>query len=425
MQHRYIRLLFFCAGLLAAVLAYLVLANLLPRKSVPQSGPQQASAVESAQYARDIAPLLRAPLVPGNAVTDYQNGDAFFPAMLADIRAAKASINLEIYIFRSSTVADEFIAALAERRRAGVQVHVMVDWIGARMDGRIASRLRAADIEFAWFRPLRLGVIDQLNNRTHRKILIVDGRIAYTGGAGIDDSWRGNGHRDDQHRDMMLRVEGPGVSQIQGVFLENWSATTGRELMGPRYFPVLEHKGATTLQAFASSPEGGRQDMELMYLMSIQGARERIDLEASYFIPDQQVMQALKAALARGVQVRIILPGPHVATAIGAASRARWGPLLAAGAKLYRFQPAIFHNKLMIVDQYLTIAGSSNFDRRSFRLNDEADVNLYGNAFARHMTEVFERDLAVSREVTLQQWEDRPWTQKTAEFFWSLTTLQL
>lgn len=425
MRQRHVSFVFFCVGLLAAALAYLLLANLLPRKSVPHNGPQNASAVDSPQYKRDIAELLRAPLVPGNSVTDYENGDEFFPAMLADIRAAQYSINIEIYIFRSSEVADQFIAALVERRRAGVRVHVIVDWIGARTDERIAGRLRAAGIAFAWFRPLRLGAIDQLNNRTHRKLLVVDGRIAYTGGAGIDDSWRGNGRHDDQHRDMMLRVEGPAAARMQGVFLENWSATTGRELIGPRYFPPPQTRGHITVQAFASSPEGGRQDMELMYLMSINGARTSIDLEASYFIPDKKVMQALKTALAWGVRIRIIMPGPHVAPAIGAASRARWGPLLAVGARLYRFQPAIFHNKLMIVDHYLTIAGSSNFDRRSFRLNDEADINLYDRSFAQHMTEVFERDLGVSREVTLQQWKSRPWTQKASETFWSLMTLQL
>lgn len=420
------RIAWFGAGIVVAVLAGLTALNVLPQERGLEHTIGPVGAVDSPQFRREAALLFGFDITGGNAVTDLQNGEQMFPVMLADIRAARSSIDLETYIFRPGQLADRFVAALAERARAGVEVHVLADWAGSRSNPDLPGRLRAAGVDFEYFRPPGWSGLDRLNSRTHRKLLIVDGRIAYTGGMGIDDAWMGNADAADEKRDMMFRVEGPAAAQMQAVFEDNWIIVAGRVLLGPRYFPALSPAGDVAVQTFASAPEGGREDMELMYLLAIGGARSGIDLEASYFIPDALTRDALLAAQARGVRVRIIVPGDYVDDhAPGDASRAGWGPFLQAGVGLYRFAPSLFHSKLMIVDDYLVLAGSGNFDNRSFRFNDESNIAIYDRRFATHMDAVFERDLGRSRKVTLRQWQQRPWTQKFADWFWSLASSQL
>jgi cardiolipin synthase len=243
---------------------------------------------------------------------------------------------------------------------------------------------------------------------------------------GIADAWEGNGLQPDRWRDMQFRVEGPAAAQIQAIFGENWLATTGEALLGPDYYPETPARGDLAVQAFASSPDGGSENMQLMYLMAINGARRRIDLEAAYFVPDELTLTALRDALKRGVRVRLVVPGPHVdSTIVRNASQAQWGAMLQAGARIYRYQPALFHNKLMIVDGYLTVGGSANFDNRSFQLNDESNINIYDHAFAARMTEVIDQDIARSRELTLAQWRERPWRQRVFDWLSSQAAEQL
>jgi cardiolipin synthase len=420
------RIAWFGAGIVVALLGGLAALNVLPQERGLDHATGQSSAVDSPQFRREASLLFGFTVTDGNAVTDLQNGEQMFPAMLTDIRAARSSIDLETYIFRPGRLADRFVAALSERARAGIKVHVVADWAGSRSNTDIPGRLRDAGVAFAYFRPLGWHGLDRLNNRTHRKLLVIDGRVAYTGGMGIDDAWMGNADAADEKRDMMFRVEGPAAAQMQAVFEYNWIIATGVALLGPRYFPALPPAGNMAVQTFASAPEGGREDMELMFLLAIDGARSSIDLEASYFIPDALTRDALLAAQARGVRVRVIVPGDHVDDHVpGDASRAGWGPFLRAGVGLYRFAPSLFHSKLMIVDDYLVLAGSGNIDDRSFRLNDEANVAIYDRGFATHMAGVFERDLRRSRQVTLRQWQQRPWTQKLADRFWALFGSQL
>jgi cardiolipin synthase len=254
----------------------------------------------------------------------------------------------------------------------------------------------------------------------------VDGRIGFTGGIGIADEWSGNARQPDHWRDMQFEVKGPVVAQMQAVFESNWMLISGHVLYGPAYFPALPPAGTSSAQMFASSPDDGSGNVQLMYLLAISAANKSIDLEASYFIPGDLIRKALQAALKRGVRVRIIVPGAHVDSSIAhAASQAQWGAMLQAGAHIYRYQPSLFHCKMMIVDGYLTMVGSANFDNRSFRLNDEANLNVYDAGFAAQMTKVFEQDLARSRETTLAQWRSRPWTRKAKDWFSSLTSSQL
>jgi cardiolipin synthase len=225
---------------------------------------------------------------------------------------------------------------------------------------------------------------------------------------------------------MQFRMEGPAAAQVQAIFGENWLTTTGEALLGLDYYPEIQRDGDLTAQAFASSPDGGGENMQLMFLMAINGARRRIDLEAAYFVPDERTLTALRDAIKRGVRVRLVVPGPYVDSKVTRnASQAQWGAMLRAGARMYRYQPALFHNKLMVVDGYLTIGGSANFDNRSFQLNDEANINIYDRAFASHMTDVIDRDIARSRELTLAQWRERPWRQRIMDWLSSQAAAQL
>ncbi|HET7266711.1 MAG TPA: phospholipase D-like domain-containing protein [Oleiagrimonas sp.] len=414
---------------LGAVLMYVIGMAWLNMR-VPDTGVEHlvghVGAVESPQFEREAAALLGSQVISGNTVQDYQNGANFFPPMLADIRSAQVSINLESYIFRDSHIGMRFAKALAERARAGVKVHVLVDWIGSFDSDKVARRLRAAGVKFRYFRPLRWRTLDRLNNRSHRKLMIVDGRIGWTGGFGIDDIWTGHADSGDVKRDMMFRIRGPVVARMQGLFGNDWTTATGNLLAGADYYPSLHEQGHVTVQLQASAPRGGRRNVELMFLLAIRGARSSIDLESAYFVPDPLMRTALLDALSRGVRVRIIVPGHFLDSGITLhASQATWGDYLAAGAKIYRFQPSMLHSKLMIVDDYLVIGGSSNFDYRSFNLNDEADVMIYNRHFARHMDAVYNHDIAQSRRVSLSEWQDRSWTHKFVDDFWWLFSPQL
>jgi cardiolipin synthase len=413
-------------GAFAALVIGLLLLNLLPqdKQLVHPLGP--LSPVDSPQFRREIGNLLGPAVIEGNAVADFQNGAEIFPAMLEAIRSARHSVDMETYIYWSGETSRQFVAALTERVRAGVRVHVIADWVGAsRMHADVVKALRAGGVHFEYFHPLRWYDIDRINNRTHRKLLIVDGRVAFTGGVGIADAWRGHGDRPDIWRDMQISITGPGAAQMQAVFEDNWTTTTGQALLGPEYYPQVAPAGDIAVQTVASSPDGGSENMQLMYLMAIDGARRSIDLEAAYFVPDDLTMAALQRAIGRGVRIRLVVPGPYVdSELISHASQTRWGQMLRAGAKIYRFQPAMFHNKLMVVDSYLTIAGSANFDNRSFSLNDESNINVFDRRFAEHMEEVIERDIAQSKELTLEQWRHRPWTRRVLDWLSALGQAQ-
>lgn len=421
------RILWLAAGALAAALIGIVLLNVWPQEKQLEHRLGHVSAVESAQFRREIGTMLGAPISDGNAVADFQNGEQIFPAMLAAIRGARHSVNMETYIYWSGEVSKRFVAALTERARAGVKVRVLADWVGSvRMKQEVIDALRAGGVRFEYFHPLHWYSLDRVNNRTHRKLLIVDGQVAFNGGVGIADAWEGNGLQPDRWRDMQFRVEGPAAAQMQAIFSQNWLATTGEVLLGTDYYPELVRRGELAVQAFASSPDGGSENMQLMYLMAIDGARRRIDLEAAYFVPDELTLTALRDALKRGVQIHLVVPGPYTdSEVVRDASQARWGAMLRAGAHIYRYQRALFHDKLMVVDGYLAIAGSANFDNRSFRLNDESNIIIYDHAFAAHMSAVIDQDIARSRELTLAQWRERPWSQRVFDWLSSLAAEQL
>ena len=382
--------------------------------------------VADAQFPRAMSAILTPALVPGNRVEALLNGDQTFPAMLSSIRSAQQSITFETYIFWSGSIGKEFAAALMERAKSGVKVHILLDWVGGQLEDALIARMQQSGIEIRRYNTPHWYNLHRLNNRTHRKLLVVDGRIGYTGGIGIADPWRGHA-QDPQHwRDTHFRVEGPVVGQMQSAFVDNWMQVTGDVLHGEPYFPAPGPAGEHFAQVFTSSPGGGAESMQLMYLMSITAAAQSIRLSASYFVPDNVAVDTLVAALKRGVKVQIVLPGPHMDMGIvRRASRASWGKLLAAGAEIYEYQPTMYHVKVMMVDALWVSAGSTNFDNRSFSINDEANLNAYDAAFARRQIEVFEDDLRQSRRITLEEWESRPRLDKVLDWAASLLSSQL
>ena len=304
---------------------------------------------------------------------------------------------------------------------------MLLDWVGsAKMDDSLTATMTGAGVQIQRYHPPHWSKLGRLNNRTHRKILVVDGRIGFTGGVGIAPEWTGNAQSPAHWRDSHYEVEGPVVAQMQAVFLDNWSKTSGEVLNGARYFPILPAAGTGRAQMFSSSPTGGAESMALMYLLAITAATHSIDLSAAYFVPDELSLRTLVDAVKRGVKLRIIVPGEHIdSDAVRYASRAQWGPLLAAGAVIAEYRPTMFHCKVMIVDGLLVSVGSTNFDNRSFRLNDEATLNIIDAQFAREQTAIFEADLANSRRVTHAAWLARPWKERVGEWFASLIGSQL
>jgi cardiolipin synthase len=286
--------------------------------------------------------------------------------------------------------------------------------------------MREAGAEIEQYHPLAWYTLDKLNNRTHRKLLVVDGAVGFTGGVGIADEWSGHAQDPSHWRDTHYRVEGPVVAQMQAAFADNWTKVSGVVLYGEDYFPPLKAVGAHYGQLFRSSVEGGSESTHLMYLLAIAAARTSIDLEMAYFVPDDLAQDALVEALKRGVKVRIIMPGQKTdAALVRSASRALWGPILEAGTEIYEFQPTMFHCKVLVVDGLWTSVGSTNFDNRSFRLNDEANLNIHDREFALRQIADFENDLKRSRRVTYVEWARRPLGEKAWERFLALFGPQL
>lgn len=373
--------------------------------------------VADAQFQREMSVMLGPSIVGGNRIRALQNGSEIFPAMLEAIRGARTSVTFETFIYWSGDIGREFSEALSVRARAGVPVHVTIDWVGsAKMDRTLLDGMVAAGVVVQRYRPVRWYTLGRLNNRTHRKLLVVDGTIGFTGGVGIADLWRGDGDSPDHWRDVHFRLDGPVVAHLQAAFNDNWIKMTGEVLHGADYFPPLESAGDVGAHVFLASPASGSESMHLMFLMAISAAERSIDIAASYFVPDDLLSEALVAARRRGVRVRILLPGPHSDSAsVRVASRRAWGPLLRAGAEVHLFQPTMLHAKVLLVDLLFVSVGSTNFDIRSIRLNDEASLNIYDVPFAKQLTAVFEADLRRAEPYTLAMWESRPFGERFAE----------
>jgi cardiolipin synthase A/B len=383
--------------------------------------------IEDAAFRRSVGNLLGPPIVCGNKVDTLVNGDEIFPAMLEAIRGAQRTIVFETFIYWSGEIAREMTEALGERARAGVRVHVLLDWLGSKkMDESLLERMRDAGVQVERYHPVRWYNLDRLNNRTHRKLLVVDGRIGFTGGVGIADEWLGHAEDHCHWRDNHYRVEGPVVAHMQAAFTDNWMKTHSQVLHGEDYFPALEEAGACEAQMFRSSRSEGSESARLLFLFSMAAAQRTLYIGSAYFVPDDLAVETLIEARRRGVQVEILVPGRHIDTEVTRkASRSRWGKLLEAGIEIWEYQPTMFHCKLLVADECWVSVGSTNFDNRSFRLNDEANLNILDRSFAQRQIELFRKDKERARRITLEEWRSRPLREKILEHAAGLLRSQL
>jgi cardiolipin synthase len=396
-------------GVGIGIILFTVFANFVRGEKSVRHSVDSAYGTADAQFTRSMGSLLGPPLVGGNRVTELVNGDAIFPAMLAAIRAAQETITFETFIYWSGRIGQEFADTLSERARAGVKILILLDWAGSvKMKPALIAQLKEAGCQVERYHAPRWYHLPRLNNRTHRKLLVVDGRIGFTGGVGIGDEWTGQAEDPGHWRDNHFRVEGPVVAQMQAVFMVNWTKARGTVEHSRAFFPPLEAAGPHYAQMFHSSPDEGSENIRIMYLLSLAAARHTLLLAQSYFVPDNLVVDKLVDAARRGVAITILLPGGLTDTPlVRRASRSRWGPLLRAGIRIHEYQPTNLHAKVMILDGLWSSVGSTNFDNRSFRLNDEANLNVHDAAFAAQLAKTFQADLALSREITLAEWAGR------------------
>ena len=415
------------ASLATAVLFGLILVIFARSEKEITQRVEHLYAVSDPQFLRSMGVLLGPALVSGNRIDTLLNGNQIFPAMLAAIRTAEKTITFETYIYWSGNIGKMFVETLSQKARQGVQIHILLDWVGSqKMEQSAIQTMRDAGIQVEKYHPLKWYTWRRLNNRTHRKILVVDGKIGFTGGVGIADEWNGDAEGPDNWRDTHYRIEGPVVAQLQAAFMDNWTKLTGDVLHGSAYFPELKEEGLYQAQVFKSSREGGAESMHLMYLLAIAAAKKSIHLSMAYFVPDDLAVKAIVAALARGVSIQILLPGQYIDKAlVRSASRGTWGALLAAGAEIFEFQPTMFHCKVLVVDELWVSVGSTNFDNRSFKLNDESNLNVYNQQFAERQLADFRADLTRAKRITFQEWQNRPWKEKAREHVLEIVQSQL
>jgi cardiolipin synthase len=358
-----------------------------------------------------------APIVGGNSAEFLLNGEQIFPATLDAIRSARKTITYAQYFYEDGPVARDVAEALAERCREGVGANILLDAFGTlSMPQAYADLLRRSGCHVAYFRPLGQYIFRRYNNRNHRRILVVDGRVGFTGGSGVSRKWMGNGRVEHHWRDTDIRVEGPVVEYLQAAFAENWLETTGVVLGGEAYFPrPVEPRGEVYAQVVRSSPAAGSFAMYTTFLLAVSAARESISITNPYFVLDRTMQKALVDATRRGVKVRVLVPGEIDHNIVRQASRRQYGDLLRAGIQIYEYAPALLHSKTMVIDGVWATIGSTNLDNRSFALNEELNLILYSRPVARRLERIFEDDLAHSRPVTYAQWRKRPFTSKILE----------
>jgi len=372
-----------------------------------------APSVRSVDFKSNLAAVAKATWHDGSHVTTLPNGDAFFPEMRKAVNSAKKSITFETFAMVSGTETYYLCLALAAKAQQGVKVHIILDGIGSRKLGKVCTDILVnSGCELMWYRkftPLRLYYI---NNRDHRKLLIADGEVGFTGGAGYANSWMGNASKPSEWRDTMYKVTGTGVADMQTIFSDNWKELTGKNISGPDYFPSLTNTGSMSVQNTMGAPRERGDTLGASYLLAIDAAKKSILIEHSYFAPNPRLLHAIKQARARGVTVKVIVPGDPIDSKIlREASKIYWPALMQVGVEIYEYQTSMMHAKLIVIDDYLTIAGSGNFDERTFFINDEANLHVLSGPLATKQKAMFYRDLKQCKRMTLSDAKMK-WTLK-------------
>jgi len=364
-----------------------------------------------------------APIVNGNHIEILMNGDETFPVMLRDIRTAKFSITFAQYLYEDGPIAYDLANAFAERCRSGVKASILLDSHGTKTPAEIPEMMRAAGCQVEYFRRVDVPQVIfpwkllRYNYRNHRRILVIDGRIGFTGGYGISKAWMGNGRTQDHWRETNARIEGPAVNHLQAAFSESWLEATGILLGGEEYFPRLEPRGKVPVQIVKSSPVGGSFKNYMLFLLSITSAKKSILISNPYFIPDDRMIEALLNAVARGVRVMILVPGKIDHPITYRASRSNYGRMLLGGVQIFEYTAALMHTKTMVVDSVWATLGSTNFDNRSFALNEELNLTVYDGTLARRLEQDFREDLKYSREISYEEWNWRGLAERFFELF--------
>jgi cardiolipin synthase len=373
------------------------------------------SAVEDDSFRRSLSGFGFA-MVDGNDAEILNNGDEIFPAMTGAIRAARKTVNLESYIFKDDKAGKIIADALMEAARRGVEVRVLVDGTGSKFAGPLLGRMREAGVKASMYRPIRLWTLHKIARRTHRKILVVDGTVSFTGGFCIADSWLGDARNPKEWRDMMVRATGPVSSQMQAIFSEDWTFTTGEILAGDKFYPRIAPAGSITAQAIKASHGDSSSLAAMLYFVAIQSARKSIHIQNAYFVPNRQIREALIQAARRGVDVRIMVPGRHIdEPLVRMASRLHYGELLTAGVRIFEYSRTMMHNKDAVIDGMFSTIGSINFDARSVHENAEESLGFYSRDFGAKLEATFAEDEKQCREITYAKWKKRGIEQRLAE----------
>jgi cardiolipin synthase len=407
----------------AATIGWLFLTRGTAVQRVRTVGPNDAPVASSEPaFPLTVALLTGTPIVAGNRVSLALNGDGTFPRLWTDLRAAQRSITIQMYYAEPGRVADTLAAILEERARAGVAVAALFDAFGSGLPDAYIARLGSAGVRVVAFRPLRFKNLWVVQNRSHIRGIVVDGRVGWTGGFGIDDKWLGGGRRPGEWRETNVRLEGPAVRQIQAAFVAGWAEATGELLTGRVTIDTYEG-GVAQAGLLYTAPTLGSTPAERYLALSIAGARERLYITNAYFAPDENFVALLTRAARNGADVRILVGGPStdVRTA-RLAAHARYEALLAAGVRVYEYLPTTLHAKTFVVDGRWVSIGTMNFDNRSLSLNDESTLMVLDSAAGRRMDDVFLEDLRHAREIELAVFRGRPWYQHVAEWAANLVT---
>jgi cardiolipin synthase len=395
------------------VLAYLF----APRERAPTYGLEHDFGIESDEFLPTIAGATDAHFLGGNSFDIYNNGDEFYPAMIDAVNRAEVSITIEAYIYWAGDIGRLFAQSLAAKAREGLAVKILLDYVGsATIGNEILELLERGGCEVRWYNPIRWYNLGLVNNRTHRKSLIIDGVVGFTGGAGIADHWMGKAEDPDHWRDIQVRIQGPAVQTLQTGFARNWLQTTGELITGSNFYPPHERYGELSIQSILSSPETGSSTVRIMYYLSITCARRSILIANPYFVPDSVAIETLIEARQRGAEVKIMVTGKYNDVKVTRLNSVRlYGRLLEAGVEIYEYNRTMLHHKYMVCDDVWSTVGTTNFDNRAFALNEENNVCIYDHAVAAEFRRIFVADLEACERITLEAWRARPLAQKICE----------
>jgi len=401
----------------------IVICLLLGCGKVPTVSKIPQIAIGEEAFFPTIEAHTDAPIMGGNQIEILLNGDETFPAMLRDIKTAKRTITFAQYLYETGPIAYQLAQAFAERCRAGVEADILLDSQGTKTNNDIPAMMLQAGCHLQYFHRVEAPQVIfpwkllRYNYRNHRRILVIDGKIGFTGGYGISAAWGGNGRIPDHWRETNVRVEGPLVKELQAAFAESWLEATGELIGDEAYFPRLETRGNIFAQIVKSSPAGGSFENYMLFLISIASARKSILITNPYFIPDDQMIDELLRAAARGVRIMVLVPGKIDHKITYRASRSNYGRMLLAGIQIFEYMASLMHAKTMVVDGVWATIGSTNFDNRSFALNEELNLTLYNRRLAERLEQIFYEDLKFSKQITYEAWKSRGWKERFFELF--------